>query len=67
MQIDSRGSEVMDRAGFGDCKNHKTDCFAYLNGRCRALCDGEFNGKKCSFYKEKKEYEKQERRYRYGK
>lgn len=56
----------MDRTGFGECKNQKKDCFAYLNGRCRALCDGDFNGKQCSFYKEKTEYEKQERRYRYG-
>jgi len=56
----------MDRAGFGVCDKGKKDCFAYLNGRCRALCECNFGEKNCPFYKTKEEYEKQERRYRYG-
>lgn len=45
----------MDIAGFGRCEGKKKDCFAYLNGRCRALCDGDFKKKDCPFYKTKQQ------------
>lgn len=38
---------------FGRCVQKREDCFAYIekNGKCEALCDGDFNGKPCPFYK----------------
>lgn len=50
----------MDIAGFGHCVNNQTDCYAFCNGRCRVLNNGDFNGRKCPFYKNKEEKEKEE-------
>lgn len=45
---------VRGGADFGTCANEHKDCFAYLNGRCRILTDGTFQGD-CPFYKKNKE------------
>lgn len=36
------------------CRPQKTDCFAYSDGRCKALEDTHFKNNVCPFYKNKR-------------
>lgn len=44
------------RGKFPTCNND--NCFANNEGRCNCLSDSDFGGRKCPFFKTKKEFER---------
>lgn len=46
------------------CEKQHTDCFAHSNGRCAILCNTDFKGKDCPFYKTEEQCAKENRQRR---